>query len=222
MSVAALKKIDERAALRSAIADCASEKSAVDRQREAIGRAERLVAENQAKLARAAKAVADAQSEDAKRLASVLAAGGTSLTARAARQARTDEAEAADDVAAARSALASLREDLVEAERDVAVASRAVDAAAAAVLEPTVHRLIEQARAHHARYLQVQAALAEVSGTAGLWTSWDEIRKQADHVSAYNVEADARVGNVSRAEWRAAIAALRLDADAELPPIGGN
>jgi hypothetical protein len=215
MSVAAvaLKKPDERAALRSAVADAQEARAAVVKAQNAIERAEQLVAENQTKLASATKAVADAQSEDATRLASVLAAGGTSLTARAARQARTDEAEAVDDVEAARSALASLREALVETERDAAAAGRAVDDALRGLMEPIVRALIAEARAHRDSFLRAQVAMTVV---AGLRDAWDPLRKEASFVGLAS-DADGRVMDASRQKWEAALKALRKNADAPLP-----
>lgn len=211
---------DERAVLRDAVAAAAEARDAVTRAENVIERAERLVAENQTKLANATKAVADAQSEDARRLASVLAAGGTSPTARATRQARTDEAEAADDVAAARSALASLREDhLVDAER-VAVASRAVDAAVAAALKPTALVLLKEARACHLQFLRMCEALSVMSRSFNPWNDGGDLVKQIGRAGSPS-EDDVRASVATRHEWQAAIEAMKTNADAKLPDLAG-
>ena len=214
--LAARKNSDppERAALREPIAVAAAARKKVSATEAAIERAEGLVQTNRVRLEAATKAVATAQAEDAKQLAAAIAVGGSS-PARATRQARAAEIEAGDDVENARRALATLRVDLEDIEREAARADKAVDSALAERLKPTALLLIEKARDHHARFVATSEALSAITR---LFTAWDggEITKQANRVAAFTDE-DARMAAGVRQQWQAAIEALKVDADAELP-----
>jgi chromosome segregation ATPase len=211
------KKSDERAALRSAVADLAKAKAAVIEHRAAIERAEEMVAMSKARHAAATAAVATAREQDAKALAAAISTGGSS-SARAARQARAAETEAGDDVEMARNALAQLTTDLAEVETDMQVASKAVDRVLAETLRPVALRLLEEVRGHRARFLMAQAALCTLGR---LWNSWDDLVKEIGR-TAGSSDADAQMSIASEREWEAALKAMRENADAALPDLAGD
>jgi hypothetical protein len=217
MSVVALaKKDDPRASLRSAITDAQKARTAVDRQHAAIERGRLLVREAQARVTAAGIAVGEARQERAQRAVDALATGGAPTSTSLVRIAQDHERDAGDDLSAAKEALVRLESDLVLMTANEAVARKTVECELATVLEPTLRALIEAARAHRAKFLATQAAANEL---ARLWNPWDEISKETDRLSSFNIEANARVSDASAAKWRAAIEALRTDPDASLPDL---
>jgi hypothetical protein len=218
MSVTALKKVDERAELRRAVADAQQARAAVAVQHAAIERGKQLVQEAEANLAAARTNVATAREGHAQHIAKTIAGGGSPTSTGLIRAARATERDAEDDVEATKSALLKLEADLVLVETDAAVAAKSITRALTSTLEPLARRLIEEARAAHAHYLELQAAAVEV---AGLWDSWHELRTEAGRVGLMS-DADSRVSNASAAKWKSAIEAMRTDPDASLPPIEGS
>jgi hypothetical protein len=82
-------------------------------------------------------------------------------------------------------------------------------------LEPVARRLIEQTRDLHSRYLSTQAALNVLSS---LFASWSPVAKAAD-LARFRTDADERAADATAARWRDALAVLRENAAAALPPI---
>jgi hypothetical protein len=219
VTATALKKIDERAALRVAIENASSTKAALAKAQASLEAATEHVARAEARLRTASAAVAQTREEHIGRVARALGDGREPPTAATSVQASRDaEIEARDEKDAAKAAVEQIAAGIADLETDMRVASKAVDKVLAETLEPTLRRLIAEARAHRARFLQAQAALTVVSG---LWSPWDEIRKEADRVGVFNPDADARVADPARRAWETALKALRESADAELPPIDG-
>jgi hypothetical protein len=217
MSVASLarkdERPDERAELRRAIAAAQKARAAVDKHHDAVERAEGVVAEAVGTLAAASAAVNTARQDHAQHIATAITGGSSPTSTGLIRAARAHERDAEDDHVAAKEALRSLQADLADLESDAAVAGRAVDAALATMMLPVAHRLLEEVRTHHVRWLAAQAA---VTALGGLWDSWTEIHKRIDSTSSRS-DADARFSIAARAEWETALKALRENADAPLP-----
>jgi hypothetical protein len=219
--VAALKKdkaADPRAELRRAILDAAAARQQVTATEGAIERARELVQEAQARVTAAGVAVSAARESHAQRVADAIAAGGAPTSTSLIRIAQDHERDATDDLAAAKDALVRLEANQVLLTADEAVARKTVERELTTVLEPTLRALIEEARAHRDSYLRAQVAMVEV---AGLFDAWHPLRKESSFVGLAS-NADAHLMEASAAKWRSALAALRLDADFDLPSIEGN
>jgi hypothetical protein len=216
-AVALRKTADERAELRRAVAGCASARAAIDRQREAIERAREHVAEAAGDHAAAVTALNAAQRDHAERIATAITGGASPTATGLIRAARAHERDAEDELAAARAALTKLEADLADFEAGTAAAGKAVDAALAEMMEPIAWRLVEEVRERRRRFLALQAALCSLGS---LFVSWSELRKQIDRTAMFGDADDVRVSRAAAKEWQAALAALRLDADAEVPAIG--
>jgi hypothetical protein len=221
MSVTALasKKADERAALRHAVVAAAKAQAAVVAHCDAIEKARELVAEAEGKLRVAAKAVEAARQDSAQQIAAALVGGGGSPANKpGVRAARVAEQFCEDDVEAAKGAVATLAADLADLESDATRAAGVIDTALAEALRPLASRLLEDVRGHRLRFLRSQAALRMLGR---LWNSWDDIVKEIDRTSSIN-DADMRLAIVVEQEWQAALAALKVDADAPLPNLAGD
>jgi hypothetical protein len=217
-TVTAIKKgVDERAdpQLRRAILDADAARQQVLATEAAVERARQLVREAQAKVAAAGAEVSAARESHAQNIADSLVADAAPAGTGLIRIAQDHERDATDDLAAARDALVRLESDLVLMTADEAVARKTVERVLGDVLEPTLRRLIAQARAHRDSFLRAQVAMVEV---AGLFDAWHPLRKEASFVGLGS-DADARLMEVSAAKWRSALAALRESADAPVPDI---
>jgi hypothetical protein len=210
---------DERAALRHVVSAATTARAAAAAHRAAIERARELVAEAQTKLAAARANVAAAREGHAKHIAKTVVAGGEPASSTGAiRAARAVERDCEDDLEAAKSAVLALEGDLADLESDAAVAGKAIDKVLATTMEPIALRLIEEARAHHARFLTTQAAL---SALGSLWNSWDEIYQQINRAGSFT-DADARLSRASRQKWETALNSMRMAADSPLPDLAGD
>jgi hypothetical protein len=216
-TVTAIRKDEgnERGALRHAVSAAAKARAAVAAHHAAIERAQEHVAEAVGNVAAASAAVNTARQDHAKQIASVITGGGSPTATGLIRAARAHERDAEDELAALKEALGSLQADLADLETDVSVAGRAVDAALAEMLKPVATRLLEEARAHHLRFLTTREALNVVGRSFNPWDG-GELTKQIDRVGTFS-EADVRVSIATRQQWLDAIEALKMDAGAPLP-----
>jgi hypothetical protein len=171
------------------------------------------VAEAVANHTAAVAALSTAQQDHAAHVASAITGGSSPTATGLIRAARAHERDAEDELAAAKNALSSLEGDLVLAEADAAVAGKAVDRALAETLEPTLRRLMDEARAHRDSYLRAQVAMVQV---AGLFDPWHPLSKESSFVGLGS-NADTHLMDESRAKWEDALKTLRENADAELP-----
>jgi hypothetical protein len=218
MSVTALKKIDERAELRRAVTDAQEARAAVDRQRVSIERGTELVAEAVANLAAASAAVNTARETHAQHIASAITGGGSPTTTGLIPAARAHERDAEDELEALKSALSSLQAGLADMESDAAVAGRAVDAALAQALMPVARDLLVRTRDHYLKFMATDEALHAVTAVFNHWDGGTEIAQQANRAGSLT-DADARTLGATKQQWKAALEALKRDADAPLPPI---
>jgi hypothetical protein len=180
-TVTAIRKADggdQRAALKRAVADAQKARTAVERHRDAITRAEKLVQEAQAKFAVAGVAVGDARQEHARHIAAVISGGGLPSSTGAIRSARAHKRDAEDDLAASKDALNSLQADLGNLESDEHVAARVVDAALSTTVRPVALRLLEETRACHLQFLVMREALSTLSRSLDSLNDDAELVKQ--------------------------------------------
>jgi hypothetical protein len=217
MTVTALKKekVDERAALRAAVAEAQEARAAVAKQCDAIESARGHVAEAAGDHAAAVAAVDTAQRDHAERVATAIAGGASPTATGLIRAARAHERDAQDDLAASKDALRSLEADLHDLESDLHVAGKTVDKVLAATLEPLCRNLIAETRAQYARFLATQAALSAVSS---LFDPWSPVAKEAGLAGLFS-DTLASQSSAVRKQWQAALAAMHFDASIDLPSI---
>jgi hypothetical protein len=207
-----------RGALRVAIEAASSKKAELAKRHASLEAAAEHVARAQERLRLATAAVAKAKEEHTARVTRALEENREPPRSTIVQDARNMEAETLGELNAAKAAVEAIATGVKDLEVDVTVAGRAVNAALAQTLEPTLRRLIEEARAHRDAYLRAQVAMVAV---AGLFDTWRPLRKQSTFIGLGS-DADGRVMDAARRQWETALAALRLDPDAELPAIEGD
>jgi hypothetical protein len=227
-----------RAALRQAIAKAQKAQAAVAEHQAAIERARSLVEASEAKLEAATAAIATAREHDAKRLAEAISSGGSS-SARALKQARAAETDAADTLETARSAFATLKADLGDVELASAHAGNAVLTVIAQMLRPVTEQVLERARKTKAEFLVLQRTLVALTaeddappdfadeiqrhiGRRERAAPLDELRTEVLRFCDLGLQASDEewaVATETAGRWRQARAVLRSDADAPLPEV---
>jgi hypothetical protein len=205
-----------REALAVAITKAKKAEAEYERHREAVGRARELVRTSKAKLESASATIEAAKETDVQDLAEAISTGGSS-TARALRKARTAETEAADDLELAQTAAHTLWADNT-AEREVERAGTVVSAAIAAMLAPVAEELLAESRNLPERDWAIEQRLTVIRDALGykhplhaeIGKLWIE--------SPASEEVLQRSMAIQR-DWKAAIEALKADAEAPLPGV---
>ena len=167
---------------------------------------------SEAALEAAATALDQANEEDAAALATAIVAGESSSSAGAVRRARAAEADRRDESAAAKAAYDRLRVDVSGIAAEAERAGRAVDVAIGGVLQPTVRRLLDEARNLRLEFLRRIYAVDAMR--ALLPADLDEEKQRLLTFIAPELMA---ASSVVQRDRQIAIEALKSDADAGLP-----
>jgi hypothetical protein len=203
-----------REALAVAITKAKKAEAEYERHREAVGRARELVRTNKAKLEAAATAIEEARESDAAELAKAISTGGAS-SARGLRQARIAETEATDNLEMAQTAAHALWADNT-AERESERAGMVVASAVAAVLEPVTRQLLDESKNLQERDWSIQQRLTVIRDAIGYKHPLHAEIEKSWNRSPASEEVLQRSMAIQK-DWKAAIEALKADADAPLP-----
>jgi hypothetical protein len=231
----------DRAELVAAIEAAAAARAAVSSAEDALERGRAVVASAQAELERATELVGKAKERDARSTAAGIRnrSGGASPDARATKTARAAVLECEDALEAAGGAVERLEQDGAEAEDRARWRENAVLVARNHLLAEVSRELLERAATARLTLAISQALLLELLNRdvpdAPKFPDdnvMDRIRAQeqrAAPLAQITAEAKTWWPQESRGEgqaaynavtaWRAAIAGLAKDADAELPPL---
>jgi hypothetical protein len=180
-----------------------------------IEKARELLKESKGKLAAATVAVGNARAEDAAALVAAISSGGAP-SARAIKRARAEEVEAADDVEAARAAHKQLEDDLADVEDELRQAEKAVDSAIAATLEPIAREMFAQALRRRAQWQAAVFTLDMLRPRLGPTSDLVKQIERLTYIDRFAAE-DRELALKVRAAWAPSLAALRSDAEAQLP-----
>jgi hypothetical protein len=157
MGLAAIRKSDDREALRAAIAAYAAVEAKADRREEAVERARILVTTAEAKVNAAGEMLEGVRADHAKALAACASGGQSPKPNGALRNARLMLSDAEDEAEAARTAFEQLRAD--RGELDQAQAENVVLVEVARVLALTGAELLARAQRTRAELLILKEAL---------------------------------------------------------------
>jgi hypothetical protein len=203
-----------RLALAAAITKAEKAAAEYKRHREAVGRSRELVRRNKTRLEQMAAAIEAAKETDVLELVESIAAGGSS-SGRALREARLAQVEAADDLEMAEIAAKTLWSDNT-AEREAERAGEAVNAAIAVVIEPIARELLAESRNLRERDWAILERLTVIRDALGhkhpLYAEIERLWVQ----SPASEEVLQRSMMIQRS-WKAAIEALKSNADSALP-----
>ena len=202
-----------RKSLREAQAVAATARQKVAAIQNAVERAKRLVMDGRRKLEALEKAIAAATAADADQIVEQLVTRGSATPQAAAQRAREEHTAATAALEQVRGAIPRLERDLEDAEHAAERADKDVNAAVAVIMEPVALRLLEEVHSLTVRRLTTQAALVTLGR---LWNSWDDIVKRIGRTASINDDYSG-VAVATEREWRAALDALRENADAPLP-----
>ena len=202
-----------RESLREAQAVAATARQKVAAIQNAVERAKRLVMDGRRKLEALEKAIAAATAADADQIVEQLVTRGSATPQAAAQRAREEHTAATAALEQVRGAIPRLERDLEDAEHAAERADKDVNAAVAVIMEPVALRLLEEVHSLTVRRLTTQAALVTLGR---LWNSWDDIVKRIGRTASINDDYSG-VAVATEREWRAALDALRENADAPLP-----
>ena len=232
-NVTALKKArktDERAELRAAIEAETAAKRKLQGRENALHLAGKHLNDAQEKLAVVTNAIERAKESVAKRTASALSSGRAPPDSTVLEDARAAVARANDVVDAAQSAVAQLREEIAVLAAEVHQHEAAVIAAAHDVVCAPMREVLAQTKRLHAEAFiarQTLAAVWEATAAHGVKAGTiADVRAATSHLLRAETlpidEATRDAAKDASAQWRAALVALREDADAALPFPGGG
>ena len=207
-----------REALATEIEAAAKLAAAAENAAAAVARAEELVAKTKADLYEAQVRLREAK-ESAKANAMALASGGDDLRPvgplRGFRDAAADAEEAH---AAAVAVLADLKEAAVDPEVEQRRAQARIKHLADAVVLAEVQRLRDEAEALALPLAEKLSALRSIASEVDFFKNGAAIQKLGFFDTYFRFpEAIVRQAEAAGAPWREALAALAVDADAELP-----